>query len=78
MKTSKAIFNMDTALKKDVMRKAHKEGMTLSTLLNFIAREYVNGNIRLSVFQRDLAKARDDIKHGKSRPAEEVFRELDL
>ncbi len=78
LKTSKVLMNMDTTLKKEVMRKARKEGMTLSAFLNFAAREYVNGHIKMTALQRDLAEAREDIRKGRTRPAEEVFKELGL
>ncbi|MEI6396683.1 MAG: hypothetical protein WCO48_01250 [Candidatus Taylorbacteria bacterium] len=69
---------MDTTLKKKLMAKAKKEGLTISSFLNFAAREYINGNIKMTVFQRDLAEAREDIRRGRYMTAEEVFEKLGL
>ena len=78
MKTSKVILNMDSTLKKDVMTKARKEGMNLSTVLNITARAYINDKIRISASDRDFEEGMADIRAGRIRPAEEVFKRLGL
>ena len=69
---------MDATLKKEVMKKAREQGLTLSAFLNFAGREYVNGNITMTALQRDLAEAREDIRLGRTQPMEEVFQEMGL
>jgi predicted transcriptional regulator len=78
MKTSKVILNMDTTLKKDLMAKARKEGMNLSTVLNITARGYIANKIRISASDRDFEEGMADIRAGRVRPAEEVFKRLGL
>lgn len=78
MKTSKVLFNMDTTLKKQLMAKARKEGMNLSTVLNITARSYIADEIRISASDRNFEQGMADIRAGKIRPAEEVFKRLGL
>ena len=76
--TSKTIFNMNTLLKKAVMQKAKKEGLTLSDVLNFSARAYINGDIRVRIVSKDTAEALDDIAHGRVISQEKLFRKLGI
>lgn len=69
---------MDTTLKKELMAKTKKEGWTLSALLNFMGREYMDGNIKMSALQRDIEEARYGIEQGKYRTLEEVKKRLGL
>jgi hypothetical protein len=78
MKTSKVILNMDTTLKKKLMVKARKEGLNLSSVLNIAARAYINNKIRISADERDYEEGLADIRAGRVRPMEEVFKRLGL
>ncbi len=76
--TSKTLFNMNTALKKAVMKKAKKEGLTLSDVLNFSARAYIKDVIQVRIVDRDTAEALDDISHGRIISQEALFKKLGL
>jgi len=76
--TSKTIFNMNTILKKAAMKKAKKEGLTLSDVLNFAARAYVDGDIQVRIVDRDTAEALDDIAHGRVISQEALFKKLGI
>lgn len=76
--TSKTIFNMDTKLKKAVMKKAHKEGSTLSDILNISARAYLEDKIKTVIVDRDTAEALNDIANGRVISQEALFRKLGL
>ncbi|MBP6858884.1 MAG: hypothetical protein KBC33_03600 [Candidatus Pacebacteria bacterium] len=76
--TSKTIFNMNSTLKKAVMKKAKKEGMTLSDVLNFSARAYIDGDIQVRLVDRDTAEALDDIANGRVISQEALFKKLGL
>jgi predicted transcriptional regulator len=78
MKTSKVIMNMDTTLKKDAMKKAHKEGMNLSVVLNFATRAYVEDRLKISASDLAFEQGMADIRAGRTRPAEEVFKRLGI
>jgi len=76
--TSKTIFNMNTKLKKAVMKKAHNEGMTLSDILNFSARAYLEGKLKVVIVDHDTAEALDDIAKGRVISQEILFKKLGL
>lgn len=76
--TSKTIFNMNTTLKKIAMKKAKKEGLTLSDILNFSARAYIAGDIQVRLVDRDTAEALDDIAHGRVISQEKLFKKLGM
>ena len=76
--TTNTIFNMNVTLKKAAMRKAKKEGLTLSDILNFSARAYINGDIQVRIINRDTAEALDDIAHGRTISQEALFKKLGL
>ncbi len=69
---------MDTTLKKKLMVKARKEGLNLSSVLNIAARAYINNKIRISADERDYEEGLADIRAGRVRPMEEVFKRLGL
>lgn len=73
--TSKTIFNMNTQLKKAAMKKARREGWTLSAMLNFATRAYVENRLTMQVLNPELVRALDDIEHGRVISLEEVMRE---
>lgn len=77
MKTSKVILNMNTLLKKAVMKKTKEDGWTLSAFLNFAAREYVSGNLKATALDRDLEEAREEIRKGRYITLEEYENKLD-
>ena len=69
---------MDTTLKKELMARTKKEGWTLSALLNFMGREYMEGNIRMDAVQRSIEAGRDDFRNGRYYTLEEVKKRLNL
>lgn len=71
---TKIIFATDKKLKAAVQKKARKQGLTLTAVLNFAARAYVDDSIEIDIIARDLAKARSE----KGIPAEEVYRRLGI
>ena len=74
----KVIFNTNKKLKEAAMKKARKEGLTYSAVLNIATEAYVSDNLKISAFQRDLAQAREELRQGKGIPMEEAFRKLGL
>ena len=76
--TTKVIFNIDKNVKAKAQRKARKQGMTLSSVLNFATRAYVNDSLEIDIIARDLAEARKEIREGKLIPEEEVYRGLGI
>ena len=69
---------MNTALKKAAMKKAKGEGLTLSDVLNFSARAYLNGDVQVRIVDRDTAEALDDIAKGRIISQEALFKKLGL
>ncbi|MEK7609813.1 MAG: hypothetical protein AAB470_01680 [Patescibacteria group bacterium] len=69
---------MDTTLKKELQKKARKEGMNLSTVLNITARAYIANRIYISASDRNFEQGMADIRAGRIRPAEEVFKRLGI
>lgn len=69
---------MDTTLKKQLMAKARKEGMNLSTVLNITARSYISNKIQITASDRNFEQGMADIRAGRIRSAEEVFKRLGL
>ncbi len=69
---------MDSTLKKKLMTKARKEGLNLSSVLNIAARAYINNKIRISASERDYEDGLADVRAGRVRPMEEVFKRLGL
>ena len=76
--TSKTIFNMDSTLKKEVMRKARKDGLTLTGVLNIAARAYAADHLKITALERDIEEGLDDIRHGRVISQEELFKKLGL
>lgn len=71
---TKVIFNIDKKLKTAAQKKASAQGLTLSAMLNFATRAYVDETIKIDVIAQDIARARNS----KSVPAEEAYRRLGL
>jgi predicted transcriptional regulator len=76
--TTKTIFNMDTKLKKAAVRKARKQGVTLTMALNMATRAYVQDRIRRTTIERDIEEGLEDIKSGRVISQEELFKKLRL
>ena len=76
--TSKTIFNMNTQLKKAAMKKARQQGWTLSAMLNFATRAYVEDRLSMEMLDPELARGLDDIKYGRVIPLEEAERRLKI
>jgi hypothetical protein len=75
---TKTILNMDLQLKKAAMKKARKEGTTLSAVLNAATRRYLHGKMKVLAVDLDWEEALKDIRAGRTRPMEEVFKDLGL
>ena len=75
---TKVIFNTNKKLKEAAMKKAREEGLTYSAVLNLATEAYVNDRLHISAFDRDLAAAREEVRQGKTIPAEEVYRKLKI
>lgn len=71
---TKIIFNADKKLKVAAQKKAKKQGLTLSAVLNLATRAYVDDSIEIDIIARDLAQARSE----KNIPAEEVYQMLGI
>ncbi len=69
---------MNTKIKNATMKKARAEGLTLSDVLNFSARAYLDGDIQVRVVDRDTAEALDDIANGRVISQEALFKKLGL
>ncbi len=70
--TTRVIFNTDEKLKEAAMRKAKRQGLTYSAVLNLATRAYVNDELEVDLLARDLAEARAQIRHGKAYTEKEV------
>ena len=71
---TKIIFNTDKHLKAAAQKKARKQGLTLSAVLNLATRAYVDNEVTVDIIARDLAEARQS----KSIPAAEAYRQLGI
>ena len=60
------------------MRKARKEGLTYSAVLNIATRAYVNDNMKIAAFDRDLEKALEEMREGKFYTHKQVVQMLGL
>ena len=67
---------MNTQLKKAAMKKARKEGWTLSAMLNFATRAYVENRLSMQILDPELAQGLDDIRNGREVTLEEAERRL--
>jgi antitoxin component of RelBE/YafQ-DinJ toxin-antitoxin module len=76
--TSKVIFNIDSSLKNAAMKKAQKEGLTLSAVLTMTTRAFVDNTIKIGVFERELGQALGEMRQGKKVPAAEVYKKLGI
>ena len=67
---------MDSTLKKELMKKARKEGLTLTSVLNVAARAYTNDWIKIAALERDIAEGISDIRNGRVISQEDLFKKL--
>lgn len=74
--TTKTIFNMNTKLKKAAMKKTREEGITLTSFLNFAVKGYVDGNLKMTLLDRKIQQALNDIDSGKFITHEELVKKL--
>ena len=74
--TTKVIFNVDKKLKEAAMKKARKQGLTYSAVLNLATRAYVKNEIEVDMLARDLEEARRAIREGRVSSLEETARRL--
>lgn len=76
--TTKVIFNIDKKLKTAAMKKARGQGMTYSAFLNLATSAYVENRMEIDVIGQMIQRGREDIRQGRTIPAEEVYRRLGL
>lgn len=76
--TTKVIFNIDSKLKAAAMKKARGEGITLSLLLNFATRSYVNDSLTIAAIHKELDEAQEEIRLGKGISQKEALRRLKI
>jgi predicted transcriptional regulator len=67
---------MDSKLKKAAMRKTRGEGITLTSFLNFAVKSYVDGNLKMTLLDRKIQQALNDIDSGKFITHEELVKKL--
>jgi len=76
---TRVIFNTDKKLKEAAMRKAKRQGLTLSAFLNIATRAFVEDELELTVSeQKRLVQARKEIRQGKVFTEEEVLRRFNI
>lgn len=54
---------MDSALKRDVVRKARRDGLTLTGVFNIVARAYATDKLLITVLERDVEQGLNDIRY---------------
>lgn len=72
--TTKIIFNTNKKLKAAAQKKARREGLPLSAVLNRATQAYVDDVFSVDIVARDIARARAS----RSIPAEEIYREFGI
>ena len=58
------------------MKKARREGTTLSAVLNFAAQAYIKNHLRIALIDPEFARGLDDIAHGRVISLEEAEKRL--
>ncbi|MEI7719828.1 MAG: hypothetical protein WCI89_01300 [bacterium] len=74
----KVIFNTNKKLKEAAMKKARKEGLTYSAVLNIATEAYVGDRLKITALEQHLEKAREEIRQGRYYTHEQVMRKLGL
>ena len=75
---TKIIFNTDKKLKVAAQKKAKKQGLTLSAVLNRATRAYVEDSFDIGVISHDIARAREQIRQGKYVSHGQLVKELGI
>jgi hypothetical protein len=75
---TKIIFNTDKKLKMAAQKKAKKQGLTLSAVLNRATRAYVEDSFDIGIISNDIARAREQIRQGKYVTHEQLVKELGI
>lgn len=76
--TTKVIFNTDKKLKAAAMKKARGQGITLSSVLNFATKAYVDDRMKIDVLGQMIERGREDIRQGRIISEKEVYRKLGI
>ncbi|HEY4487267.1 MAG TPA: hypothetical protein VI483_00710 [Candidatus Paceibacterota bacterium] len=76
--TTKAIFNIDKKLKEKAIRKANKQGINLSVMLNFATRAYVDDRLEVDILGELVKRARQDLREGKTVSQDDLFAKYGL
>lgn len=76
--TTRVIFNTDKKLKAAAMRKAKRQGLTYSAVLNLATRAYVNNDLKIDLVGEALERGREDVRQGRIYTEEEVRHHLGL
>jgi len=76
--TTKVIFNIDAKLKEAAMKKAKRDGVTLSAVLNIATRKYVDNQLKIALFEAEMEEALKDVREGRTVPAEVVYQRVGL
>jgi hypothetical protein len=75
---TKVIFNTPLKLKKALVTKARKQGLTMSAVFNLAAQAYVDDRIVLSTFEQDLIQGIADARAGRVSSLKDVLKELKI
>ena len=74
----KVIFNTNKKLKDAAMKKARKEGLTYSAVLNIATQAYVGDRLEITALDRKLEQAREEIRQGRYYTHEQMLKMLGL
>lgn len=75
---TKIIFNTDRKLKDAAMKKAQRQGLTLTAVLTMATQAFVDGDISVDIVARDIARGREQIRQGKTIAWEDAIKKLGL
>ena len=70
----KVIFNTNKKLKDAAMKKARKEGLTYSAVLNIATQAYVGDRLEITALDRKLEQAREEIRQGRYYTHEQMLK----
>lgn len=76
--TTKVLFAIDKKLKEAAMKKARRQGLTYSAVLKLATRAYVDDDLKVDALGEILARARADIRAGRTIPQEDVLRRFGI
>jgi len=75
---TKIIFNTDRKLKDAAMKKAQRQGLTLTAVLTMATQAFVDGEISVDIVARDIARGREQIRQGKTIAWKDAMKKLGL